>query len=225
MSVTETSSLPAIIDRAVSTLANAKTAAEVLEARDVASLAYDVAKRTARLAKAKNAHDSLIADAYRTQAHALEIEARAKRRLADEYDAAQVRGEAAKIGDNLPSVPSGNSKPTAADLGLSRKTIHEARAIRDAEDVDPGIVKRTLDEAIAAGEEPTRARIRRAVKKAAGVQPKAKKAKKQRRASKHTPEPESRHDSDLRMLRNVWSTACESAQRAFLRELMAVQAA
>jgi hypothetical protein len=40
---------------------------------------------------------------------------------AAEYDAAQERGEVAKIGDNLPSVPKQNSKPTAADIGLSRK--------------------------------------------------------------------------------------------------------
>lgn len=56
-----------------------------------------------------------------------------RRRLADEYDAAQDRGEVAKIGDNLPSVPKQNSKPIASDLGISRKDIHEARIIRDAE--------------------------------------------------------------------------------------------
>lgn len=51
----------------------------------------------------------------------------------DEYDAAQERGEVAKIGDNLPSVPKQNAKPpTASDIGLSRKDIHEARLIRDA---------------------------------------------------------------------------------------------
>lgn len=42
---------------------------------------------------------------------------------------------------------------TAADLGLSRKEIHEARIIRDAEEAEPGIVKKTLDEAIERGEE------------------------------------------------------------------------
>ena len=38
-------------------------------------------------------------------------------------------------------------KATAADIGLSRKDIHEARQIRDAEKADPGIVRRTVDEA------------------------------------------------------------------------------
>ena len=36
---------------------------------------------------------------------------------------------------------------TAADVGLSRKEIHEARAIRDAEKRDPGVVRRTVDRA------------------------------------------------------------------------------
>lgn len=74
--------LPSLIDRAASMLSGAKTAAEVLEARDVAGLAYDVAKRAARLQRAERAHDDLVAAAHRAQAHALEIEARAKRRLA-----------------------------------------------------------------------------------------------------------------------------------------------
>jgi hypothetical protein len=55
----------------------------------------------------------------------------AKRRLADEYDAAQERGEVAtrattlKRGSDVPE--ENNGKPTAADLGISRKDIHEAR--------------------------------------------------------------------------------------------------
>jgi hypothetical protein len=65
-----------------------------------------------------------------------EFEAAAKRRLADEYDAAQERGEVAATGDTLrqgPGVPEQNAgKATAADLGLSHKDIHEARIIRDA---------------------------------------------------------------------------------------------
>lgn len=156
--------LSALVDRAVSVLANARSAAEVLEARDLASVAYDAAKKAARLGKIKNAHDELIAAAYRAQADALEIEAQAKRRLADEYDAAQERGEVAGHGGarNF-NVPNENVETTAADIGLSRKDIHEARIIRDAEKVDPGVIRRTIDAAIAAGEEPSKAKVRRAV--------------------------------------------------------------
>lgn len=158
--------LPSLIDRATAMLSGAKTAAEVLEARETAGLAYDVARRAARLQRAKSAHDDLVAAAHRAQAHALEIEARAKRRLADEYDAAQARGEVATATGNRGNqwtVPDGNGAPaSAASLGLSRKDIHDARLIRDAERADPGLVRRTLDERLAQGEEPTRAALRRA---------------------------------------------------------------
>ena len=151
--------LPGLIDRAASMLAGAKTAAEVLEAREFAGLAYDAAKRATRLSRAKSAHDDLIAAAHRAQADALEIEAAAKRRLADEYDAAQARGEVA--GHGRSKVEPANVT-TAADLGLRRDQIHDARLIRDAEQADPGIVRRTLNEKLERGEEPTRSAVRRA---------------------------------------------------------------
>lgn len=153
-------SLPDLVDRAAKALSNARSAAEILEARDRAVVAYTAAKLQARLAKAKQAHDDLIAAAYRAQADALDIEAQAKRRLADEYDAAQKRGEVAKNGGNrgnqFASAPKENTA-TAADIGLSRKQVHEARVIRDAETRDPGIVRRTVDAAVKTGREPTKA--------------------------------------------------------------------
>jgi hypothetical protein len=106
-----------------------------------------------------------VAAAHRAQADALEIEAAAKRRLADEYDAAQERGEIARLGTNQSDlgVSGGNTRPsTAADIGLSRKAIHDARLIRDAEAAEPGLVRRTLDERLERGEEPTRSAVRRA---------------------------------------------------------------
>ena len=176
--------LPGLIDRAASMLASAKTAAEVLEAREVAGLAYDVAKRTARLQRAKSAHDDLIAAAHRAQADALEIEAAAKRRLADEYDAAQTRGEVARGSVRTDIVGGDNDvRPaTAADLGLRRDQIHEARQIRDAEVADPGIVRRTLDDRLDRGDEPTRTALRKMVTDAAmrGLRP-------QRRANRRNP--------------------------------------
>lgn len=156
--------LPAIVDRASTALANARTAAEVLEARELAGVAYDMAKRAARLAKAMDARDSLVAAAHRAQADALEIEAGAMRRFADEYDGAQERGEVQRRGGD------GSSKaelPTAADLGLNRKDIHEARIFRDAEKASPGIVKRTITERLNAGHEPTKTALRQAVVEAA----------------------------------------------------------
>ncbi|RLP79531.1 hypothetical protein D9R14_07665 [Xanthobacter tagetidis] len=157
-----------MIDRAAQALLNAKTSAEVLEAKEMAGFVYDAAKRSARLSKAKDAHDSLIAAAHRAQADALDIEAQAKRRLADEYDAAQERGEVGQSGARTDLVPKGNEVvPPASAAGLSRKTIHEARQVRDAEAAEPGIVRRTLDDKLSRGEEPTRAALREVVTAAA----------------------------------------------------------
>lgn len=156
-------SLPALVDRASQALASARTSAEVLDARDMASVAYDAAKRAARLSKAKGAHDDLIAKAHRAQADALEIQAVAKRRLADEYDAAQERGEVATGREGSAGRFSGERPASASDIGLSRKEVHEARMIRDAERADPGIVRRTLDARLDSGQEPTKAAMREAV--------------------------------------------------------------
>jgi hypothetical protein len=152
-------SLPSLVRIAAQKLASAENAAEVLDARDHASVAYDAAKSAGRLARAKQAHDEVISTVYRAQADALEIESMAKRRLADEYDAAQDRGEVRKAGNSSQA----EELIAAADIGLSHKEIHEARQIRDAEEVDPGIVRRTLDRLISSGEEPTKAAVRREI--------------------------------------------------------------
>jgi hypothetical protein len=160
--------LPTLIDHAAMALANARDAAEVLEARDMAAFVYDAAKRAARLARAKHAHDDLIAAAHRAQGNALEIEAQAKLRLADEYDAAQERGEIQKPGgDRVSKVPGGKNATSVEDIGLTHKEIHEARLLRNAEQADPGIVHRTLEEKLEAGEEPTKAALRKMVVDAA----------------------------------------------------------
>ncbi len=114
--------------------------------------------------EAKGAHDELIAAVHRAQADALEIMAQAKCRLADEYDAAQQRGEVAGHGGarNF-NVPQGNVEPKVADLGLTRKAIHEARQLRDAEAASPGVVRRTLDAQLERGQEPSKAAVRGAV--------------------------------------------------------------
>jgi hypothetical protein len=220
--VTGTTPLPMLIDRAATALVNAKTAAEVLEARGMASIAYDTAKTTARLGKAKNAHDELIATAHRVQADALQIEAQAKRRLADEYDAAQERGEVASGRDGPGAgVLNGNAKATVTDIGLTRKDIHDARMVRDAEAADPGIVRRTVDEAVAAGKEPTKAKVRRAVKKVA----ERGKSKPKKKVSKKAAEPvtkETQHERELRVLVSLYWASCDSARKEFQETLPAM---
>ncbi|AMJ60974.1 hypothetical protein [Bosea sp. PAMC 26642] len=101
--------------------------------------------------KDKGAHDSQIAAAHRFQADALEIEAAAKRRLADEVDAGQERGEVAKAGQ--PSIiPEQNNTPTKlTDIGITAAKIHEARIFRDAELAEPGITKKTVTQLLDEG--------------------------------------------------------------------------
>lgn len=203
--VYEAVALPALVDRAAKALAGARSSAEVLEARTMASVAYDAAKKAARFAKAKGAHDTLIAAANRAQADALEIEAGAKRRLADEYDDAQERGEVRGHG-NKSDIPKENI--TLADIGLTAKDIYEARQIKDAEEAEPGIVRRIIDDALDANEAPTRAKVKRGV---------AAKSKRKRHAKPNFNNPaDTQHDRDLRMLLGVWETACESAREEFL---------
>lgn len=164
-SLIPTETLPTLIDRATAALDSARSSAEVLEARDMARVAYDAAKSAARMARAKQAHDSLIADVHRAQANALAIRARAEMRLAEEYDAAQDRGEVAtgREGKGLGVARSNAQIATAADLGLRRDEIHEARKLRDAEREEPGLIRRALDAMIDRGEEPTRAALKREV--------------------------------------------------------------
>lgn len=129
----------------------------------MARVAYDAAKSAGRIVRAKKAHDDVLAAVYRAQGHALEIEARAKIRLADEYDAAQDRGEVQPHGGQLPRDVAGNNIPSAADIGLRRYEIFEARQLRDAELAEPGIIERTIAERVESGEEPTKAALREVV--------------------------------------------------------------
>lgn len=176
-----TATLPAMVQAAADSLARATTAAQVLEARELAGLAYDAAKRAARLLRAKSAHDRLVGATHRVQADALEIEAAAMRRLADEYDAAQDRGEV--VGPNGGgSTVSDRNAATASDIGLTRKTVHAAREVRDAIARNPVIVRAALDDLLASGDEPTRAALRRAIAPAVkAIRAEAQAEKKERR--------------------------------------------
>lgn len=156
-------SLPRLIDRASKALLGARSSAEILEAKDMANVAYTAAKMAARFGKAKHAHDQVVAAAHRAQADALEIEAGAKRRLADEYDAAQDRGEISQHGGRNASSFHAEKLPSASDMGLSFKVISEARKVRDAEERQPGIIRQALDTMLQQGKEPSKAALRRAV--------------------------------------------------------------
>jgi hypothetical protein len=63
-------------------------------------------------------------------------------RLAEEYDAAQERGEVAGHGR---SKVEADNVTTTAELGLRRDEIHAARRLHDAEAADPGVIQRTFN--------------------------------------------------------------------------------
>jgi hypothetical protein len=129
--------LPALIDRARSRLADARTSAEVLEARAAAKAALHYA----RLQKAAN----------ETQADCLAVIKRAEIRMADEIDAAQGRGEIARLGDFLANQWGVRNSDTPAatypELGLSRQRLSEWRELRDAgEAVVDAAIEAALDQ-------------------------------------------------------------------------------
>lgn len=180
--------LPVLIERASRTLLDAKSSAEVLEARDMARVAYDAAKSAGRMAKAKKAHDDVVAAVHRAQADALLVEARAKMRLADEYDNAQERGEVQGHGGDKSKLEVSKLAPSAAEIGLRHDEIHEARKLRDAEKAEPGKAERVLKDIAARGEEPTKAKLKQAMAPEPAKEPAQPIDPERRKLSKLTPD-------------------------------------
>ncbi|KQW63376.1 hypothetical protein ASD02_01785 [Ensifer sp. Root1252] len=134
---------------------------DVIAARMLATVVYDQAKLASQYAARMNAGERLISKARQLQGDALLIETRAKIRMARDWDAAQAAGVAATAGRKS-NVSDGNVL-TAADAGLTRKEIHEARKLAAAEERAPGLVERAIQARIEAGLEPSRANLRSAV--------------------------------------------------------------
>jgi hypothetical protein len=159
--IADASGLAETVERARSLLDEG----DVIAARLLASGAYDQAKAAAGYAERFGAAEKLVAKARRLQGDALLIEARAKVRIADDYDAAQAAGHVRKPGQRGKAVQDDDriSTPTAGEIGLSKQEVHEARKLRDAERRAPGIVERAIAARLAAGLEPSRANLRAAV--------------------------------------------------------------
>ncbi len=161
--------LPSLVSRAADQLAEAKTSAEVLEAKTTAGVAYDAAKSAGRIARMKEAHDDLIQKIYRSQAQCVIIEGEAQARLADEYDLAQEKGEVQKAGGDRKSniiVQSSDNDLKAADLGISRQRMQEMRKVRDVLREDPTAIEDKVNALVEQGLEPTKAAIREQLQQA-----------------------------------------------------------
>ena len=158
----DASGLAQVVERAKALLDDG----DVIAARLLSSGAYDQAKAAAQFAERFGAADRLVKKARQLQGDALLIEARAKIRLAAEYDAAREAGKAA--GKGRPKKADPENVPdekvfTQAEAGLSAKDIHEARKLAAAEGRSPGIVERAIAARLMAGLEPSRANLRAAV--------------------------------------------------------------
>lgn len=158
VAIADVSGLDVVVERARALLDDG----DVLAARMLAAGAYDQAKAAASYAQRFGAAERLVGKARRLQADALMIEAQAKVRLADEYDAAQAAGEVRRPGQRGKAVADDDriSPATVAEIGLSKQEIHDARKLRDAERKAPGIVERAIEARLAAGLEPSRASLR-----------------------------------------------------------------
>jgi hypothetical protein len=148
--------LPALISRAQQYLAEAKTSAELLQARAAAQAALHYAR--------------LRDAAIEVQADCLRIIKFAELRLADELDAAQERGEVATdaTGGGRPpkTCPSNGqvSKPaTFGDLSIDRRRVHEWRQLREAG--GEALVEKTIQSALSEGRAPKASDIQSAVRK------------------------------------------------------------
>ncbi|EJL57950.1 hypothetical protein PMI09_00655 [Rhizobium sp. CF122] len=153
----DASGLAQVVERARALLDDG----DVIRARMLAAGAYEQAKLAGRLAERFGAADRLITKARQLQGDALLIETRAKILIANEYDVAQEEGRAA--GKGRPKNVSDENIFKQSETGLTRKEIHEARKLADAERKAPGLVERAIQARIIAGLEPSRANLRVAV--------------------------------------------------------------
>lgn len=146
MTSAEPTQLPALIDRATKRLAEARTSAEVLEAKNIAEAALHYAKVT-------NAANDTHADCLR-------MIVRAEMRMANEIDAGQKRGDVSRRGDNRFTRVDRQDSAVYEELGIDHRRVSEWRDVRDAGEQ---VVEEAISEALAEGRAPTKADIRRRV--------------------------------------------------------------
>jgi hypothetical protein len=143
--------LPAVLDRTRRNLEEAATVAEILEAREDALATFDQARHLARLARIKGAGDELMAKVLRLQADALELEARAAMRIAEEYQNAQRAGLLAQHGGDRKSEEFKSSDSSSAlDFvpELNRNIVNQGKQLLAATAAKPEWMRESLDHMI-----------------------------------------------------------------------------
>ena len=161
-----TESLPALIDRAASRLINAKSSAELLEAKQLAEAALHYARVT------KAAND--------THADCLRMITRAEIRMANEIDRGQKDDEIASRGRPPKNPHTAGVLPKYHELGISDQRVSEWRTVRDAGEE---VVERVLRAAIDENRAPTKSEILAAARE---IKNEAAEAKKEKRAERES---------------------------------------
>ncbi len=132
---------------------------DVMAARRLAAMVYKEAKLGGEFSAKAHLRESLEA-CHRIQAGAMTIKVKTSLILAEEWERAGAEGKTLK--GRPKSVPDENAF-TAAEAGLTRKELHEAKKLLDAERKQPGIAERAIAARLAQGLEPTQASLRHAI--------------------------------------------------------------
>jgi hypothetical protein len=163
-----TEKLPAIIHSIDNRIAKASTINEIKAIKIEIAKYLDDEKRTERLVKAKKASEEAKQELYFIRAELIKRKMMADIRIADEYDAAQCRGEVAGHGGarNFKVAACDLEKITLTDVNLTKQEIYDARQARNAEKIKPGITNEILVQQIKKDRSPTEAELRRAYRTA-----------------------------------------------------------
>lgn len=143
------------IGKAKALLETAKTIGDVREAQLVVKVAHDMAKQ---VAKSPLASSEIKAEARQQMGEALKTERRAERRMADEVDMAQERGELPAKGQHKAHVQNVDMN----DVGITKQEVSRARKARDFDSVCPNVYDAAVDKAVEDGKV-TKAEIERNV--------------------------------------------------------------
>lgn len=152
-----------MIKRAAVSLAASSHAGEVLDIEAKMSAAVLAAKAVEKMAKAQAAHDEVIRATHKAQGDALDIKAAASRRYYEMVQQAQEAGEIPVRGGDRRSEDFKVSEQNFENPARHKVIAHEGKLIAEAEKREPGIVRRTIDNALDDGRAPTKADIKRAI--------------------------------------------------------------
>lgn len=134
-------------------------AGDLVAARDLAQFAYSSAPAFAKMAEKLRLKEALEA-CQRIQADALEVVSYSEIHIATDWERLSAEG---KTHRGRPKSVVVEDAFTALEVGLTRDQIHKAKKLRDAENAEPGFIRRTIEELVRNGVAPTKAGLRAAI--------------------------------------------------------------